>query len=236
MPKEPDPVRDLVPMPAATGAQPSVEEAPVQPPSHRRTTVVYGIDYGSRRAGTTVIARWTPELPERKVDFGISERKADADLYVQTHFLRDRPQHVFLDAPLSLPGIYTGLPDHHDYFYRRCDRELGAMSPMFLGGLTARAMRLAAFFRKHDCAVHEVYPGALARDWKLKDLNYKEQKGYLPDVITALRERLKDLPFTAKDLRTWHHVDALLALVSGVRFLRAESLIVGHPAEGVIVV
>ena len=201
-----------------------------------RQTIIYGIDYGSRRAGTTVIARWTPDAPERKVDFGISEKKADADLFVQTHFLRDRPQHIFLDAPLSLPGVYVGLPDCHDHFYRRCDRELKAMSPMFLGGLTARAMRLAVFLRKHDCHVHEVYPGALAREWKLKDLNYKEQKGYLPDVITALQERLPELPFTAKDIRTWHHVDALLALVSGIRFLREEAVIVGDAAEGVILV
>jgi uncharacterized protein len=43
-----------------------------------------------------------------------------------------QPARIFMDAPLSLPQVFFG-PSGNEFFYRRCGRELKAMSPMFLG-------------------------------------------------------------------------------------------------------
>ena len=98
-----------------------------------------GIDYGSKMAGTTVIAY----LKSGKLHFAQSQKKKDADLFVENWVAQHQPRAIFLDAPLSLPGVYTEPEAYDDYFYRAGDRLLRAMSPMFLGGLTARAMRLS---------------------------------------------------------------------------------------------
>ena len=197
-----------------------------------RSTAFVGIDYGSKLAGTTVCAHYQLHGAVR---FHQSERKADADTFLETLVLRLKPEHIFLDAPLSLPGVYTDPGRYGDYFYRKGDRELKAMSPMFLGGLTARAMRLAATWRTHERQVYEVYPGALARELALKDLNYKKTQGAIPDVAFKL-ERIIPIAFDPRELRSWHHIDALLALYSGWRFLRDEHRYYGDPVEGGIVV
>ena len=101
-------------------------------------TCIFGVDYGSKMAGTTVVA----VARERQIDLLQSGRKQDADAWLLETAVAQQPDHIFLDAPLSLPGVYRHLPGRSDYFYREADRELQAMSPMFLGGLTARAMQL----------------------------------------------------------------------------------------------
>ena len=197
-----------------------------------RSTDFVGIDYGSKLAGTTVCVHYRLD---GAATFHQSARKQNADLFLETLILQLAPSHIFLDAPLSLPGVYTDPAGYTDYFYRKGDRELKAMSPMFLGGLTARAMRLAATWRSHDRTVHEVYPAALARALDLKDLNYKKTQGALPDVAFKL-ERELPIAFDPRELRSWHHVDALLALYSGWRFLRDEHDFFGEVGEGGIVV
>ena len=197
-----------------------------------RSVDFVGIDYGSKLAGTTVCAHYQLD---GAVQFYQSARKSDADLFLETLLLQLKAEHIFLDAPLSLPGVYTDPANYTDYFYRRGDRELKAMSPMFLGGLTARAMRLAAVWRDQERRVYEVYPGAAARRLGLKELNYKKTQGAIPDVAFKL-ERELPLAFDPRDLRSWHHVDALLALYSGWRFLREEHEFFGDAAEGGIVV
>lgn len=48
------------------------------------------------------------------------------------------------------------------------DRQAKDMSPMFLGGLTARAIALSKEWRKLGIAVHEAYPAALIRqEWDM---------------------------------------------------------------------
>jgi hypothetical protein len=107
--------------------------------------IVAGIDYGSRSSGNTIMA-WS--LAGGNVSFFRPEKGLDADVAVFRVLTEMRPATVGIDAPLSLPGRYRDLPGCSDYFYRHCDRELKAMSPMFLGGLTARAMRLSDQMRE----------------------------------------------------------------------------------------
>ena len=197
-----------------------------------RSTEFVGIDYGSKLAGTTVLAHYRLD---GAVQFHQSEKKADADRFLETQVLQLSPEHIFLDAPLSLPGVYVQPDQYSDYFYRAADRELKAMSPLFLGGLTARAMRLAATWRAREHLVYEVYPGAVAKLLQLKDLNYKKTQGAIPDVAFKL-ERELPIAFDPRDLRSWHHVDALLALYSGWRYLREEHSWYGEVGEGGIIV
>ena len=112
-----------------------------------------GIDYGSKLAGTTSIC-W---LEQDKLSIKQSSKKENADEMIEDILNHLKPEFVFIDCPLTLPSAYHGEGD--DFFYRHCDKELRAMSPMFLGGLTARGMRL-----KHNSKSshwHEVYPLSL---------------------------------------------------------------------------
>ncbi|MEM1218008.1 MAG: hypothetical protein AAGH79_03820 [Bacteroidota bacterium] len=189
---------------------------------------IAGIDLGSKMAGTTVIALHNP------LQLFASQKKQDADAFILKTLAANQITKVYLDAPLSLPGIYRGLPNHQDYFYRQGDRMLRAMSPMFLGGLTARAIKLKDQLNAQGIQVFEVYPGPLAKMWELPALGYKKQKVNIAAVCNALRSKL---PFSMPDLEAipdWHHVDALLALAIAYRHEAGESQAYGTPQEGII--
>lgn len=188
-----------------------------------------GIDYGSKLAGTTVIAY----AKNNTISFLQSEKKKDADQLILDWIKTARPKQVFLDAPLSLPKIYANPEAGTDFFYRKADRELGAMSPMFLGGLTARAMRLVSV-SPGEVNFIETYPGFLAKALELPPKEYKKELQFIPGLIDSLTTqfnlRLEKMP------TNWHQFDALLAYISGLRFERKKHLTFGDPAEGQIVV
>lgn len=188
-----------------------------------------GIDYGSKLAGTTVIAFQGAS----GLELAASTARRDADRFVLDWCRRYRPRRLFIDAPLSLPGVYRDLPGFDDYFYRRSDRALSAMSPMFLGGLTARAMQLRATLEREGIAVYEVYPGGLASLLGLKRDQYKQAKEHIPAVLEALAPFFPILP-EAPGILTWHHVDALLAWLSGWRYGQGQHRQYGDPAESLI--
>lgn len=191
---------------------------------------IAGIDYGSRLAGTTVIAA----LADNSILFFQSEKKKDADRFVLEWVERCQPDKVFMDAPLSLPGIYTSLPGRSDYFYRESDRLLGAMSPMFLGGLTARAMQLKARITKRSVDMLEVYPKQMARELLLIETGYKKKRAQILPCLEILQNYL---PFSiAEPPANWHQFDALLAFTSGWRYENNEHQSFGDPMEGVIIV
>ena len=139
------------------------------------------------------------------------------------------PTQVFMDAPLSLPGVYRQLPGCHDYFFREADRALRAMSPLFLGGLTARAMQLAAT-TPDAITFYETYPSAVARLLQLEAVGYKKT---LPPVVEALQQ-ICPVPFLPAEVTSWHHADALLAWMAGERFQRQVHITYGVPDEGQI--
>lgn len=195
---------------------------------------MFGIDYGARYAGTTVIA--TLSGNGSKVVFEASAKKQDSDRFILDYFSGNPPATIFFDAPLSLPIVYS-TPDHPDadYFYRDCDKALGAMSPMFLGGLTARAMSLAVQLRQMGHAVVETYPGALARNMGLKQLGYKAKASEIPVCLETLVSQI-ELDVDVASVKTWHHFDALLALCSAHRHISNTAESFGSASEGLIVV
>lgn len=188
-----------------------------------------GIDYGSKLAGTTVIA-W---IKNNTLAFAKSEKKKDADRFIIDFLSEKNTTTIFIDAPLSLPSAYFGNGD--DYFYRECDRQLKGMSPMFLGGLTARAIKLKTILEKQKHELLEVYPGALSREWDLKDLGYKKEVANIPVVANFLKQKLP-YSFNTADIKTWHHLDALLAFIIGHRFKNKKSKSYGNKSEGQIIV
>lgn len=189
-----------------------------------------GIDYGSKLAGTTVVA-FTND--RNVVNFKTSEKKKDADKFLIKIVEEIQPEFVFLDAPLSLPGVYTNPEKFDDYFYRKGDKILKGMSPMFLGGLTARAMRLKQQFENKGIKVLEIYPAIHAQRMALKTYNYKKQLQYIPDIIAILQHNLP-LKVDWKSIKTWHQVDALLAYYAGFRYMKGDAESFGEEAEGMI--
>ncbi|NBC06742.1 MAG: DUF429 domain-containing protein [Bacteroidetes bacterium] len=190
-----------------------------------------GIDYGSKMAGTTAIAY----LEGNSLHFAQSQKKQDADAFVKNWVTEHQPQTVFLDAPLSLPGVYTQPASYGDYFYRAGDRLLKAMSPMFLGGLTARAMKLSRALQQQRIRVVETYPSRLADVLALDRKRYKKDKAYLPGAASIIMQQMHRLQL-AEAPANWHQVDALLAFCSGWRYHQGLHELYGEASEGVIVV
>ena len=103
--------------------------------------VALGIDYGSKTSGFTAAASYSST---GTVQVYQSAKGKDADAWLLNLINDLKPKNVAIDAPLSLPGVFIDPSAFNNYNYRACDGITGAMSPMFLGGLTARAMQLSA--------------------------------------------------------------------------------------------
>ena len=189
---------------------------------------IAGIDYGSKLAGTTVIAYLDGNM---QLHLYQSEKKKDADQFVINCLKENKIDQIYIDAPLSLPGVYTAPKAFHNYFYREADSTLKAMSPMFLGGLTARAMQLQS--KLPSLTFTEVYPSALVNELKIDRAIYKKQKEYIPKVISFLAEKFPFIP-SSLHLNNWHQVDALLALISGYRHQKNICIYYGNDYEGFI--
>ncbi|MCE2496740.1 MAG: DUF429 domain-containing protein [Flavobacteriales bacterium] len=196
---------------------------------------IWGIDYGSKLAGTTVVATLSQDAsPEAKVvaakpqaaTLHTSQRKKDADRMILKLAEQERPDLIFIDAPLSLPGAYFGTDD--DFFYRPVDREVGAMSPMFLGGLTARAMQVKVNLERllPEIQIYESYPKLRAKDLGFTDRGYKKEVKHIEVLFAELKDYHHELKFVTQ-VGTWHHLDALLALSSALRFTAGEHDVYG---------
>lgn len=190
-----------------------------------------GIDYGSKLAGTTAL---TVITKEGDLQVEQSAKKQDADRFLLERIQFWNPLHIFIDAPLSLPGVYKNLSGGSDYFYRQADRELKAMSPMFLGGLTARAIRLKDLFEKDNRKVLEAYPSQLAKHLAFKKEAYKKDKQVLPELLEQI-QALLPYSIPSDQYSNWHRFDSLLAFLSGYRYLHDQHQSFGDPAEGCII-
>jgi|JI8StandDraft_2_1071088.scaffolds.fasta_scaffold59204_3 predicted nuclease with RNAse H fold len=189
-----------------------------------------GVDYGSKLAGTTAACSWNHDR------FLLTQtvKNQDADAWILELVKIHQPKILFLDAPLSLPGIYSKLPCYNDFFYRKADQELKAMSPMFLGGLTARAMQLA---QNLPVPVIEVYPAARAKQLELYALSYKKNNEGLTACVAAVAKQLP-APFAqalmALEINNWHAFDAVLAWEIGYRYLQGIANMAGTEEEGLL--
>lgn len=195
--------------------------------------VMFGIDFGSKLAGTTVISIFRNNgIRFMNVDEGV-----DADQFILNAAEHFKPDLIFIDAPLSLPGKYSGLPGFNDYMFRRADSELKAMSPMFLGGLTARAMRLKDALQEMGIKVIETYPKILALKYDLNNLGYKSNSNRLCVCRSQLQSALNpNINMDCNDIKSWHHLDSLLALMSAMNYEMNQAEAFGAELEGLIYV
>ena len=67
----------------------------------KEKTRLFGIDYGSKLAGTTVIGL----LENQIVQLFASQKKKDADQFILQQIKERQPNTIFIDAPLSLPNV-----------------------------------------------------------------------------------------------------------------------------------
>lgn len=195
---------------------------------------IAGIDFGSQKAGTTAIAWKSSE--ECKVQIAISIKNQNADTFLQNCFNQIKPTVVAIDAPLSLPGVYRQMEGYEDYFYRQGDRIVKAMSPLFLGGLTARAMQLAATWQKTpQTTVIETYPRLQAERLRLMEYHYKKEKVYIQPVLMQILKHT-NWQINTDLIENWHQIDALLALLATERYQKKETTTYGNAQEGMIYV
>jgi predicted nuclease with RNAse H fold len=188
-----------------------------------------GIDYGNKYAGTTVICYNS----KHEIKFVQSSKNSDADSFLLNELAYLHPDLIMIDAPLSLPGVYWLGNPYKDHFFRYCDRELKAMSPMFLGGITARAISLTK--KMNGTEIIETYPRKLI---EILRLPYSQYKHSMKDLESFTEQLLASSGFKMKRTRitSWHHVDALLAFMSGLRYLNKSDQKYGIEEEGIIVV
>lgn len=197
--------------------------------------LVVGIDFGAKMAGTTVLA----VFDNAEVAFICSKKGSSADLLVRSTLSKGGPGTIAIDAPLSLPAVYRDNyvarsgAEGSDYHFRACDKALGAMSPMFLGGLSARAMELSAWLRGKNFEVVETYPRASALRIGLDHTGYKNDGASVVRCADAISE---ECGFTLQRTPvTWHEIDALLALSSAIRHREGKCQSYGSLEEGLIV-
>ena len=187
----------------------------------------FGIDFGSKMAGTTAVC-----FEEGgRIQILQSAKNQNADQFILDLAANFQPELVFIDAPLSLPARLINPQAKGDHFYRECDRLLGAMSPMFLGGLTARAIKLKDELKGHGIECIETYPAAFV------STVMEIEEAYKNDIVgfaKALTPFFSSQPLPS--MQNWHQTDALLAWISGLRYLEKRSLSFGFPIEGVIII
>lgn len=189
--------------------------------------MIVGIDYGSKMAGTTVIAF----VQDGRIELITSKKNQDADQMILDFVAEYNPELIGLDAPLSLPGVYTDLEGCSDFFYRASDREVSAMSPMFLGGLTARAMKLKSLL-KDKTQLIEVYPAMAAKTLNLAEFKYKKKDAEYTKMYRKLDGWLSQNH--RLELESSHQFDALLALYISKRFDSDVASFAGKEEEGFI--
>lgn len=188
-----------------------------------------GIDYGAKLAGTTTL---TIAIGSRLYTYQ-SSKNQDADQFLKELILENNlVTQVFIDAPLSLPGGYYGITDN--YSMRDVDIKLQAMSPMFLGGLTARAIAFKhQLTRIRDIHCFEVYPGGFIKKNKLAEFYHKKDRQKIESFLNIFQESLS--PFQIRsEINNWHQVDSIIAWTIGYLFQNGKATSYGNETEGLI--
>lgn len=181
-----------------------------------------GIDFGGKLNGTTVICY----LKNRRLTYLQSTKKQDSSEMIKDFVSGHKPEFVFIDVPLSLPGVYLGLKGCTDYMYRLADRELDAMSPMFLGGFTARGIELKDYLESQGIKVIETYPADIKRKYGISKRTPLEE---------SHKEFLKYIKLPPADLpQNNHQLDALACWAGGQAYLKNKHRFAGNPKEGLI--
>jgi predicted nuclease with RNAse H fold len=192
---------------------------------------IVGINYGFKYSGTTVICYNT----FHEVRFIVSSKNSDADSFIMNEILNIDPDVVLIDAPLSLPGVYNHINGYADYFFRKCDSEMQSASPMFVGGLTARAIGLKKQLNDFGFQVFETYPRKMLELLSLPVQIYKQTIADLDWMLDIFTKKVC-ISLNKRIITTWHHFDSLLAFLSGLRYMSQQTRVYGRADEGLVYV
>lgn len=192
--------------------------------------VILAVDFGSKTSGYTAAALLDSD---ERVSLHQSVKGKNADEWLKGLIKGCTPDIIAIDAPLSLPGVYSTTEGCTNYHYRQCDLEVNAMSPMFLGGLTARAIEMKDWIQATLRAeVIEIYPKLVAQDLGL-DKRYKKDLAYLTEALDILSAELSG-DLDASQVTNWHRFDALLALWTASKYAAGAAEKIGLETEGII--
>ncbi len=187
--------------------------------------LIMGIDFGSKNAGTTAIA-WLNK--KGLLEYKQSSKNQNADAFILEHIAALKIELVGIDAPLSIPKGLLDLKNNLDCFYRESDRKLGAMSPLFLGGLTARAIALKKTLMKQSVAVHETYPAAFIKHKQLKAFYNKKAANQIAAFNLSAHHLI---PFDLPQTSSWHVIDACICLTIALLINEDKAQFVGDIDE-----
>jgi predicted nuclease with RNAse H fold len=191
---------------------------------------ILGIDLGNKASGNTALCF----LNQNELQY-IQPKKKQDELSIILETIEKHSIHLIcIDAPLTLPAVYFQTPEFNDYMYRECDKLCKAMSPMFIGAFTARAIQLKNMLEHKKLQVIEVYPKKLIEILKLTAYYPKKKE---KNVSNELIQKLKDeVPYNFAKPESLHQLDALLCWQSGFRYWNNQHKTFGHKKEGIIIV
>jgi predicted nuclease with RNAse H fold len=197
---------------------------------YKKEESILGIDLGSKNSGNTALC-----YNHNNALHFIQSRKGEDefDLIFKT-IEKQAIKIICIDAPLSLPGVYFEKNSYKDYFYRECDRLCKAMSPMFIGAFTARAIQLKNLLEEKNLVVLEVYPKKLVEVLNLKAIYPSKKENNVPNELIEKTKHL--LPLAFQKINNMHQYDSLLCWLSGYRYLKKEHTVFGNKTEGQIIV
>ncbi|MFN7012828.1 MAG: hypothetical protein ACK4ON_01005 [Bacteroidia bacterium] len=195
-----------------------------------KTSEILGIDLGNKGSGNTALCYLLNNtLQLHQIKKGKDEFSIILDV-IDKYSIR----LVCIDAPLSLPRVYFDKNKFNDYMYRECDKACKAMSPMFVGAFTARAIQLKNMLENKKSQVIEVYPKKLVETINLTAYYPNKKENKVPnELILNLK---KEIPYNFCKPETLHQLDALICWQSGFRYLNKKHLEFGHKKEGIIIV
>lgn len=152
--------------------------------------------------------------------------------------VKEKPEIVPIDAPLSLPKgrccLRDDCPCRGGGHLRGCDRDLLRLRikffPLTLGpmrSLTQRGMAIKKILEQKGLKVVEAYPGGAQDIWGIP----RKQKG-----VELLRYNLKRMGITGIQKKSTHHeLDAVTCAWVGKLYLEGNFVLLGDPEEGQIV-
>lgn len=186
-----------------------------------------GVDFGAKMSGKTVVSF----VDNNQLYIECVGNKVDADRWLTEIIAKLKPEKVYIDAPLSLPAAYYGKDG--SFHFREADKQLEAMSPMFLGGLTARAMQLKKYFSQKGIMFFEVYPAAYVRNNAFIQAHYHKKEKIISKELLSIIQRLIKYPIM--DLpKDYHMIDSLFAWIIGQNHIDGIAAQAGTIEEGFI--
>ncbi|MEW6455560.1 MAG: DUF429 domain-containing protein [Acidobacteriota bacterium] len=148
--------------------------------------------------------------------------------------IRNNPEIIAIDAPLSLPPGRKSIEDKTGNHLRVCDIELTKRRikffPITLGPmrmLTERGIRLKERLETLGLKVIEVYPGGALDIWKIP----RKQK-----TIKKLKNIFVNLDSSRINSElTQHEFDAIVCAIVGMLFIHGKAEVYGNFEEGSII-